>query len=105
LKGEFIFCNDVKNRQGIYHKIIWVYSTQTKNNKWICKRIYKIPKEFELISISKYDKLYLFSNNNIYEWNILNEKSIRIFGDEMYRREEFFKVKKIIFTAWKILDL
>ncbi|PKK78592.1 hypothetical protein RhiirC2_770074 [Rhizophagus irregularis] len=92
LKGEFIFCNDVKNRHRIYHKIIWVYSTQTKNNKWVCKGIYKIPKDFELISISKYDKLYLFSNNNIYEWNILTEKSVRIFGgDEIYKREEFYK--------------
>uniref|UniRef100_U9U019 Uncharacterized protein n=1 Tax=Rhizophagus irregularis (strain DAOM 181602 / DAOM 197198 / MUCL 43194) TaxID=747089 RepID=U9U019_RHIID len=92
LKGEFIFCNDVKNRHRIYHKIIWIYSTQTKNNKWECKGIYKIPKDFELISISKYDKLYLFSNNNIYEWNILTEKSVRIFGgDEIYKREKFYK--------------
>ena len=64
------------------HKIIWIYSTKTRNNKWICKRLYEIPKNFELISISKDNKLYLFSNNYIYEWNLLTEKSIKLFGEE-----------------------
>jgi hypothetical protein len=64
------------------HKIIWIYSTQTKNNKWICKRFYEIPKDFELISVSaKYDKVYLSSNDYIYEWDINTEKSIKIFGN------------------------
>ncbi|PKC56024.1 hypothetical protein RhiirA1_474635, partial [Rhizophagus irregularis] len=52
LKGEFILYSSVK----IDHEIIWIYSTQTKNNKWKCKRFYRIPKDYELISISKYDK-------------------------------------------------
>ncbi|GBC19313.2 hypothetical protein GLOIN_2v1881126 [Rhizophagus irregularis DAOM 181602=DAOM 197198] len=34
---------------------------------------------FDFISISKYDKLYLFSNNSIYEYNLITRKSIRIF--------------------------
>lgn len=81
--GEFIFYNEIIDRHDIYQKMIWIYSTQTKNNKWTCKGIYKIPEDFELISLSKYDsKFYLFSNNNIYEWNILTEKSIKIFGNE-----------------------
>jgi hypothetical protein len=62
------------------HKIIWIYSTQTKNNKWECKRFYRIPEDYEIISISKYDKVYLFSSDYIYEWNINTEKSVKIFG-------------------------
>lgn len=83
LESEFIFYNEIINRHDIYQKIIWIYSTQTGNNKWTCKGIYKIPDDFELISISKYDsKVYLLSNNNIYEWNILTGKGIKIFGNE-----------------------
>ncbi|POG58780.1 hypothetical protein GLOIN_2v1727824, partial [Rhizophagus irregularis DAOM 181602=DAOM 197198] len=79
LKGEFIlYGNDslVSER-----KIIWIYSTQTKNNKWECKRFYEIPKDYELIGISKYDKVYLFSNDYIYEWNINTERGVKIFGN------------------------
>ncbi|PKC57212.1 hypothetical protein RhiirA1_446273 [Rhizophagus irregularis] len=74
LKGEFILYNLVAG-----YKIIWIYSTQTKNDKWECKRFYRIPEDYELISISKYDKVYLFSNDYIYEWNINTEKSVKIF--------------------------
>src|SRR3954451_11662937 len=80
LKGEFILYSeldsDFKNHD---KKIIWVYSTQTESNEWKCKGIYKIPDDFELISISKYDKFYLFSNNYFYEWDIRTETSIRLF--------------------------
>jgi hypothetical protein len=76
LKGEFILYS--RNDDNL----IFVYSTQTINNKWKCKRIYKIPKDFDLISISKYDKIYLFSNNSIFEWNLITEKSIKIFDNE-----------------------
>jgi hypothetical protein len=39
LKGEFILCNEVMSYVDMYyHRIIWIYSTQTKNNKWECKR-------------------------------------------------------------------
>ncbi|RGB40660.1 hypothetical protein C1646_753103, partial [Rhizophagus diaphanus] len=80
LKGEFILYSEV----GTYfecHYIIWIYSTQTKNNKWECKRFYKILEDYEIISISKYDKAYLFSYSNdcIYELNINTEKSVKIF--------------------------
>ena len=88
LDGEFIFCNEIENKYNIHHKIIWIYSTQTNENEWMCKGIYEIPKDSELISISIYNKIYLFSNNNIYEWNFLTEKSIRIFFNE--------EVKKVI---------
>src|SRR5688572_6976798 len=85
LNGEFILYSEVDdqlNFDSTDNKILWVYSTQTENNKWKCKRIYKIPEDFELISISKYDKLNLFSNNYFYEWNILTEKCIRIFANK-----------------------
>jgi hypothetical protein len=77
VKGEFIICNEVKNQ-----KILRIYSTQTKNNKWKCKQTYKIPQDYKLINISIYDKLYLLLNNCIYEWDIVSEKIGRIFVDE-----------------------
>ncbi|RIA90480.1 hypothetical protein C1645_737829 [Glomus cerebriforme] len=78
LKNEFILYNRVDRDKNN----IWIYSTQT-NNKWMCKRIYEIPKDYDVISISKYDKLYLlFSNIYIHEWDLLTEKSIRMFVNE-----------------------
>ena len=93
LKGEFILYSEVDNDfNNCDKKIIWIYSTQTKN-EWLCKGIYKIPNNFELISISKYDKLYLFSNNYFYEWNILTEISTRIF---INRKDKENKESKVI---------
>ncbi|RIA97748.1 hypothetical protein C1645_813618 [Glomus cerebriforme] len=45
LKDEFIVINEFYN-QSIYEYsvIIWIYSTRIKNNKWMYKGIYKIPK-------------------------------------------------------------
>jgi hypothetical protein len=76
LKGEFIFYSTNRSSK---NDIIWIYSTQTKNNKWECKRFYRIPKDYELISISKYDKVYLVLYDYICEWNINTEKSVKIF--------------------------
>ncbi|PKK67804.1 hypothetical protein RhiirC2_834909 [Rhizophagus irregularis] len=73
LNGEFIL-------YGRFDRIIFIYSTRTKNNKWNCKRMYKKQNKFKFISISKYDKLYSFSNNSIYEYNLITEKSKKIFG-------------------------
>ncbi|PKY49370.1 hypothetical protein RhiirA4_445815 [Rhizophagus irregularis] len=89
-KNEFIFCSDVSGRNDVDHKIIWIYSTQpTKNNKWICKSIYKIPNDFRLISASNYDKLYLFSNH---EWNIITEKSTKIFIEDVNEIKKDVKI-------------
>src|SRR4051812_37043517 len=85
LKGEFISYNG-------WYKLIFIYSTQTKNNKWKCKKMYERPEGFELISISKYDKLYLLSSNSIYEYSLITEKSIKILGID----EEIEKVMKHI---------
>ena len=81
LKGEFILYSKIRVLYDQYHEIIWIYSTQTKNNKWECKRFYRIPEDYELISISKYDNVYLVSNDYIYEWNINTEKSVKIFDN------------------------
>ncbi|GET00516.1 hypothetical protein GLOIN_2v1768207 [Rhizophagus clarus] len=71
LKGELILFNKRNH--------IHIYSTQIKNNKWKRERKYKIPKGFKLISMSKCDdKVYLFSNNSIYEWNLITKKSKKI---------------------------
>src|SRR6266498_5400464 len=91
LKDEFILYGEVDDDFVSFdRKTIWIYSTQTKNNKWVCKRIYKISEEFELISISKCDRLYLFSNHYYdyyYEWNVLTEKSTRIPANEKKKNE------------------
>ncbi|POG70459.1 hypothetical protein GLOIN_2v1615054, partial [Rhizophagus irregularis DAOM 181602=DAOM 197198] len=83
LKGEFILYSLFYVHETFgSHDIIWIYSTQTKDNKWECKRFYRILKDYELVSISKYDKVYLYpmdSNDYIYEWNINTEKSVKIF--------------------------
>ncbi|PKK68605.1 hypothetical protein RhiirC2_867185 [Rhizophagus irregularis] len=88
LKGEFILYSKVYE-----YKIIWIYSTQTKNNKWECKRFYVIPEDYELISISKYDKVYLFSNDYICEWNINTEKRVKIFVNNKDKNK--FETKNI----------
>ncbi|PKC71322.1 hypothetical protein RhiirA1_453644 [Rhizophagus irregularis] len=75
LEGELIL-HEMKDN------IIYIYSTQTKNDKWNCKRMYKIPEDFNIISISKYNNLYLFSNNSVYEHNLITGKSIKIFKDD-----------------------
>ncbi|RGB42354.1 hypothetical protein C1646_751126 [Rhizophagus diaphanus] len=96
LKGKFVLVSRDKNINGNENYIIWFCSTQTKNNRWECKRFYRIPENYELISISKYDKVYLVSNENdyIYEWNINTEKSVKIFDNNKDRTYEF-KTKNI----------
>lgn len=83
-KGDFILYGEFYFDTYDYKNIIWVFSTQTKNNKWMCKKVYMVPDDFKpLHHISKHDKFYLFSNNYIYEWNILTGESIRsIFVNE-----------------------
>ncbi|PKY27512.1 hypothetical protein RhiirB3_443259 [Rhizophagus irregularis] len=82
-EGEFIL-HEVRDN------VIYIYSTQTKNNKWNCRRICKIPEDFNIINISKYSKLYLFSKNSIYEHNLNTERSVRIFKS----------TEKIIYTSY-----
>jgi hypothetical protein len=85
LEGEFILYGE----ESVGGKImIWIYSTQTKSNKWNCKRLYEIPKDIELISITKYNKVYLSLNDNIYEWDILTEKRVRIFCNNGKNEED-----------------
>ncbi|POG63086.1 hypothetical protein GLOIN_2v1846113 [Rhizophagus irregularis DAOM 181602=DAOM 197198] len=79
---QFIHCSDVKDRHGTDQKIIFIYPTRIKNKKLTCKGIYKIPENFELISLSKYGKVYLLSNNYVYAWDISTKTSIRIFVNE-----------------------
>lgn len=90
-KGEYIVHFVWNSYNDHFHhvgKVIWIFSTQTKNKKWICKRIYKIPEYFKLINISKYDdKLYLYSNNSIYEWDLDTGKGIKIFYNKEFGEE------------------
>lgn len=94
LEGDLILYYDYN-----YNKVIFIYSTQIENNKWKCKKKYEIHKDFEdftLINISKYNTCYLFSNNSIYEWNIITEKSIKIlFIDEYLKYND-----KVIITLF-----
>jgi hypothetical protein len=58
-------------------RYIKIYSTKSKKNKWNHERTYKISNKFCLISIDdEQKKLYLLSNNYIYEYN-LTENMIR----------------------------
>ncbi|RGB38503.1 hypothetical protein C1646_755670 [Rhizophagus diaphanus] len=77
-KGEFVLF--VLYRKS--HLFIYIYSTQTNNNKLKCKRIYELPEDFELTElITRYDKLYLFSNDYAYELNTsITRIFIKIFG-------------------------
>ncbi|RGB23988.1 hypothetical protein C1646_773715 [Rhizophagus diaphanus] len=110
---NFIHCSDVKDKYGTDQKFIFIYSTRNKyftsikNNKLTCKGIYKIPKNFELISLSKCGKVYLLSNNYVHGWDIFTETSIRIFineKDEECKREnvEIFSNKE--FACLRIKD-
>ncbi|RIA99720.1 hypothetical protein C1645_730642 [Glomus cerebriforme] len=59
-------------------------------------------KSYEVISLSKYDKLYLlFSNIYIHEWDFLTENSIRIFGN----KEEIKASDIRIFSSEKFIWL
>ena len=66
LKGEFILygIDDIENDQNI----IWVYST--RGNEWMCQKLYMTPEKAELLGISKYDRIWLRSNDHMYEWNM-----------------------------------
>jgi hypothetical protein len=82
LKGELVLlCED--------NKRIFTCTTQSKNNKWKCKRIYEIPYRFDVIGMSKYDKLYVLSGKSIYEWNSISEKSIKVFDSEYDLKDNF----------------
>ncbi|PKY57934.1 hypothetical protein RhiirA4_511244 [Rhizophagus irregularis] len=79
--------NDKKLAYTVYEENNKCYP-KTKDNKWFCKKIYLIPEDFEVINISKYvvdNKLYLFSNNSIFEWDFVENHGMRIF----YIDEEF----------------
>ncbi|PKK64414.1 hypothetical protein RhiirC2_716292 [Rhizophagus irregularis] len=103
LKGEFILYSSF-NPSLDDRKTIWIYSTHTKNNKWECKRFYVTPVDYELISISKYDKVYLVSNDYIYEWDINTEKTVKIFSNNEDKNK--LKTKNIgIFSNEKFIFL
>jgi hypothetical protein len=93
IRNKFVHCSDVKDIHGKDQKFIFIYSTRTKNNKWKCKKIYKIPENFELISVSEYKKIYLLSNNYVYAWDTFTRTSIRIFVYE--KEDEECKVNKV----------
>jgi hypothetical protein len=85
--SNYVYCTfNLKGKLILHYsddesKAIFIYSTQAKNNKWNCKNICKIPEDyvnFIFINISKYDKLCLFSNNSIYEWDLITEKCTKI---------------------------
>src|SRR6266542_2516116 len=71
-KGQLILFCTTETRRGEKINIVCVYSIQNKTTK--CQKIYKIPKEAEVIGISRYDKIWLRLDNNIYEWNLRSEE-------------------------------
>src|SRR5436305_813141 len=71
IDNEFIIYDET-------NRIICIYDTTS--DRWRRKRTYKLPKGFTLISISKYNKIYLLSENYIYEWNYTNDTSTSIWS-------------------------
>ncbi|PKY60569.1 hypothetical protein RhiirA4_484420 [Rhizophagus irregularis] len=91
LKGELILS---------YMNYIYVCSIQNENSKWKRERIYFIPDYSDLISISIYDKIYLSSNNSIYEWDLITGRIIKISGNEIkydfsFELDEYLKNVRI----------
>lgn len=96
LKGELLLL--LYNNKRHCEKI-FIYSTQTKNDKWKCKRIYEIPNSFRVIGMSKYTNLYVSSDKSIYEWNFNSEKGIKVSD-----RDNFFsEVIKCIKLFFKLI--
>lgn len=94
LKREFI----------VYQRgIVFIYSTQTKNNIWNCKRLYKLF-EVHFISITEYDKVYLFLNNIIYEFDLVTEKSTKILVIDKEIKHEGVELVKYINNNIKIFS-
>jgi len=91
LKGELIlFCTARKGTEYDEINLICVYSIQTKIK---CQKIfYLTPKEAELISISKHDKIWLRLNNNIYEWDRLTGHAT-IISKMIYEVNFFFIIQ------------
>ncbi|GBB88163.1 hypothetical protein RclHR1_01470011 [Rhizophagus clarus] len=80
--------------------IIFVYSTQTNDNKWDYKRIYRVPEYtkvyegFKIISVTKYNKLYyMISKETIYEFDLITEKTKKIWVIDEEIRSTTFNVK------------
>ena len=74
-----LFCTVRTNIRYDYINIVCVYSIQAKKGE--CQKIYKIPKEAEVINISKYDIIWLYLNHNIYEWNLPTGHTTMILND------------------------
>lgn len=84
-KGHFYYEYD--------EDILYIYSTKLKNNEFICKSIYSLPKHkdyddieveymfspTDFIAFSKYDRIYFRSSYYIYVSNIYTEKCYRIY--------------------------
>ena len=103
VQNDLILCGNVYGAKEIKKgmnegkdRYIWIYSsTETENDKWMCKGIDKIPGDYDIISISKDDKIYLLSNDFIYEWSIVTRNIVRcIFLYERKISEEDEKDKK-----------
>src|SRR5688572_15381114 len=80
LKGELIlFCTIEPPKN-----LVCIYSRQTthnKSNKWKRQKVYKIPKRVELINISKYDKILLRLDHQIYEWDLSTGDTVVLLND------------------------
>jgi hypothetical protein len=66
-KGDLIlFCTSYSMDTRI--NVVCVHSIRTKKTR--CQKIYRIPNEADVISISKDNKIWLRFNDNIYVWEM-----------------------------------
>jgi len=69
MKGELIlFCEAKSIARRNDTNLVCVYSIEAKRTK--CQKIYMVPKESEVISITKHNKIWLRLNDNLYEWGL-----------------------------------
>src|SRR4051794_33976798 len=78
---------------------IWIYNTKNESAKqskkciWECEKIHEIPQKYELVSISKDDKMYLLSDNSIYERNTVSGSMVgNIFVNVGQKVNKFVKI-------------
>ena len=91
-EGELIlWCTSRSRLRFRIINIVCVYSIRDGKSK--CRKIYKIPTEAEILSITNDNKIWLRLNNDIYEWDIYNAYTSTIILHEVINKFIFYIAK------------